>query len=146
MSLGINSPADDGSSARYVSNKSFNFNANAPENHLDESPVPKTRSQSLLNDVPSDFSHNQPLAPVAYLQEKTHHIPLANQIYLKKQTKPDSENGRYFLGASHFCKYPSSVTLRNTKQQESQTIHQEKKVEIDSWHELNRENRAIKKD
>jgi hypothetical protein len=42
--------------------------------------------------------------------------------------------------------YPSSVTLRNTKQQESQTIHQEKKVEIDSWHELNRENRAINYD
>ena len=39
-----------------------------------------------------------------------------------------------------------SVTFRNTEQQESQTIHQEKKVEIDSWHELNRENRAIKKD
>jgi hypothetical protein len=42
--------------------------------------------------------------------------------------------------------YPSSVTLRNTKQQESQTIHQEKRVEIDSWHELTRENRAINYD
>ncbi len=57
---------------------------------------------------------------------------------------------RYFrnhlLKAEIHTLYPSSVTLRNTKQQESQTIHQEKKVEIDSWHELNRENRAINYD
>ena len=63
---------------------------------------------------------------------------------LQKNAIARMQQARQMIRA--YTAYPSSVTLRNTKQQESQTIHQEKKVEIDSWHELNRENRAINYD
>jgi len=52
-------------------------------NHLDDYILTKRLESFCLNDVFSDFEHKLQLAPVAYLPEKTHHIPLANQIYLR---------------------------------------------------------------
>jgi hypothetical protein len=62
--------------------QSFSRDASVLGNHLDELLFPKTLTPFHLNDEPSDSSHNQQLAPVAYLLEKTPHIPLANQTCL----------------------------------------------------------------